>query len=92
MAELKLVRPMAKARSMKCQAYVFIDTTNPGPKRIVAQVRKIRGVVRADALFGVPDVIALVEGDDIASMDIVIDRIAELDGVLDTESKVVRWI
>jgi DNA-binding Lrp family transcriptional regulator len=79
-------------RTMKCQAYVFIDTKNPGPKRIVGEVRKIRGVVRADALFGVPDIIALVEGDDIARMDAVIDQIAELEGVLDTESKVVRWV
>jgi DNA-binding Lrp family transcriptional regulator len=77
---------------MKVQAYVFIDTKNPGPKRVVGEVRKIAGVVRADALLGVPDVIALVEGDDIASMDAVIDRIAELDGVIDTESKVVRWV
>ena len=58
---------------MKVQAYVFIDTENPGPKRIVAEVRKIAGVVRADALFGTPDVISIVEGDDIAKMDAVID-------------------
>ena len=77
---------------MKVQAYVFVGTENPGPKRIVAEVRKIHGVVRADALFGVPDVVAIVEGDDISQMDQVIDRIAELDGVLETESKVVRWV
>lgn len=76
----------------RVQAFVFIDTKNPGPKRVVREIRKLDGVVRADALFGVPDVIALVEGDDVASMDSVIDRIAQLDGVLDTESKVVRWI
>jgi DNA-binding Lrp family transcriptional regulator len=74
------------------RAYVFIDTENPGPKRVVGEVRKLDGVVNAEALFGVPDVIALVEGADIAAMDAVIDRIAELDGVIDTESKVVRWI
>jgi hypothetical protein len=34
----------------------------------------------------------IVEGSDIAEMDAVIDRIVELEGVLDTESKVVRWI
>jgi hypothetical protein len=77
---------------MKVQAYVFIDTENPGPKRIVAEVRKIAGVVRADALLGTPDVIAIVEGDDIAKMDLVIDKIAELAGVLDTDSKVIRWV
>jgi len=37
---------------MKVQAYVFIDTENPGPKRIVGDVCNIPGVVRADALFG----------------------------------------
>lgn len=77
---------------MKAQAYVFIDTENPGPKRIVVEVRKIAGVVRADALFGTPDVIVIVEGDDIATMDAVIDQIAELAGVRDTDSKVIRWV
>lgn len=74
------------------QAYVFIDTENPGPKRIVKEIRKLDGVVRADALLGTPDIVAIVEGDDIASMDAVIDQIAEIDGVLDTESKVARWV
>ena len=77
---------------MKVQAYVFIDTENPGPERIVGEVRKIAGVVRADALFGTPDVIAIVEGDDVATMDAVIDQIAELSGIRDTDSKVIRWV
>jgi DNA-binding Lrp family transcriptional regulator len=77
---------------MKIQAYVFVDTTNPGPKRVVKLLREISGVVRADALFGAPDIVALVEGDDVAAMDAVIDRIVEIDGVVDTESKVVRWV
>ncbi len=73
-------------------AYVFVDTENPGPKRVVREIRGLSGVVRADALLGTPDVIAIVEGEDIAAMDAVIDQIAELPGVLDTESKVARWI
>ncbi|HEU4958727.1 MAG TPA: Lrp/AsnC ligand binding domain-containing protein [Sphingomicrobium sp.] len=77
---------------MKVQAYVFLDTVNPGPMRIVREVRKIPGVVRADALFGVPDIVALVEGDDLGVMDEVINRIVELDGVVDSESKVIRWV
>jgi DNA-binding Lrp family transcriptional regulator len=77
---------------MKIQAYVFVDTTNPGPKRVVKLLREISGVVRADALLGTPDIVALVEGDDVAAMDAVIDRIVEIDGVVDTESKVVRWV
>ena len=77
---------------MKVQAYVFLDTVNPGPLRIVKKVRKIPGVVRADALFGVPDILALVEGDDLGILDEVINRIVELDGVVDSESKVIRWV
>jgi DNA-binding Lrp family transcriptional regulator len=73
-------------------AYVFVDTENPGPKRVVREIQKLDGVVRADALLGTPDVIAIVEGEDLAEMDSVIDRIAELPGVLDTDSKVARWI
>lgn len=76
----------------KLQAYVFVDTENPGPKRIVREIRKISGVVTAHALFGLPDIVVLVEGDDVASMDAVIDQIAELDGVLDMATNVVRWI
>jgi hypothetical protein len=53
---------------MKIQAYVFVDTTNPGPKRVVKLLREISGVVRADALLGTPDIVALVEGDDVAAM------------------------
>ena len=77
---------------MKVQAYVFIDTENRGPKRIVGIVRNITGVVRADALFGLPDIVAIVEGGDIAAMDAAIDEIAGIPGVLDTESKVVRSV
>jgi len=76
----------------KIQAYVFVDTVNTGPMRIVVEVRKIPGVVRADALFGVPDIMALVEGDDLAQLDEVINKIVELDGVVDSESKVIRWV
>jgi DNA-binding Lrp family transcriptional regulator len=76
----------------KVEAYVFLDTVNPGPMRIVTEVRKIPGVVRADALFGVPDIMVLVEGDDLAELDEVINRIVELDGVVDSESKIIRWV
>jgi hypothetical protein len=74
----------------RVEAYVFVE--NPGPKRVVREIRTLEGVVRADALLGTPDIVVIVEGGDIAEMDGVIDRIAELEGVLDTESKVVRWI
>lgn len=76
----------------KVWAYVFVTTTNPGPRSAVGKIRQIAGVVRADALFGSPDVVAIVEGEDLATMDAVIDRIVEVAEVTGTDSKVARWI
>ena len=75
---------------MKVWAYVF--TTTKQPRKVVQAIRQIPGVVKADGLFGSPDAIAIVEGEDIASMDAVIDRIVEVPEVLGTDSKVARWI
>ena len=75
---------------MKVWAYVFITTNQP--RKVVQAVRQIPGVVKADALFGTPDAIAIVEGEDIAKMDAVIDRMVEVPGILGTDSKVARWI
>ena len=75
---------------MKVRAYVFITTNQP--RKVVQAVRQIPSVVKADALFGTPDAIAIVEGDDIAQMDAVIDRMVEVPGILGTDSKVARWI
>ncbi len=57
-------------------AYVFI--TSRQPKKVLRLLRRVPGVVHADALFGSPDVIAIVAGHDIAEMDAVIDRIAAI--------------
>jgi len=75
---------------LKVWAYVFITTRHP--RKVLQAIRKLPGVVKADALLGTPDAIAIVEGDDIASMDAVIDRIVEVPEVMGTESKVARWI
>jgi DNA-binding Lrp family transcriptional regulator len=61
-------------------------------RKVVQTIRQIPGVAKADALFGSPDAIAIVEGEDIASMDAVIDSIVEVPEVDGTESKVARWI
>ena len=75
---------------MKTWAYVFISTRQP--KIVLRSVRQIDGVIHADALFGSPDLIAIVVGEDIARMDAVIDSIAAIPEILQTDSKVARWI
>ena len=75
---------------MDTWAYVFISTRHP--KRTLPRVRKIKDVIHADALFGSPDIIAIVKGTDIPAMDAVIDRIAEIGDITSTDSKVARWL
>jgi DNA-binding Lrp family transcriptional regulator len=75
---------------MRVWPYVFITTRHP--RKVVQTIRRLPGVTRADALFGSPDAIAVVEGEDIAAMDAVIDRIVEVPEVDGTDSKVARWI
>jgi len=75
---------------MQTWAYVFVTTRFP--KRTLRSVRAIPGVIHADALFGSPDLIVIVAGADIADMDAVIDRIAELPDISGTDSKVARWL
>ncbi len=75
---------------METWAYIFITTRFP--RRTLPAVRRIAGVIHADALFGSPDIVAIVQGKDIADMDAVIDRIAELPDVAATDSKVARWL
>lgn len=77
---------------MAIEAYVFVSTTNPGPRAACQAIRRLKGVVRADALFGGPSVVAIVEGADLAAMDAVIDEIVELPMVTDTQTYVVRDI
>jgi DNA-binding Lrp family transcriptional regulator len=77
---------------MTVRAYVFVKTTNPGPRAACRAIRKIPGVVRADALFGGPPIIVIVEGRDLAEMDTPIDAIVHLPMVTDTETHVVRDI
>jgi phosphohistidine swiveling domain-containing protein len=78
------------ARTTMIWAYVFISTRQP--KNVVRKVRKIAGVLHADALFGSPDIIAVVAGSNIPEMDAVIDRIAEIPEIVGTDSKVARLL
>jgi hypothetical protein len=48
--------------------------------------------VQADAIFGVPDVIFIVQGKDISDMDHVIGKIAKVPEIISTDSIVARWI
>lgn len=73
-------------------AYVFVSTTNPGPRAACQAIRRLPGVVQADALFGGPPVVAIVEGDDLSAVDETVDAIIDLEMVTNTETHIVRPI
>lgn len=73
-------------------AYVFVTTTNPGPRAACRKVRALAGVERADALFGGPAVVAIVTGTTLEEIDRVIDNIVALPEVVDTDTHIVRPI
>jgi hypothetical protein len=62
------------------------------PKRNPSRIRRIDGMIHADALFGSPDIIAIVSGSDIQGKHSMIDRIAELEEIERTSPKVARWL
>ena len=73
-------------------AHVLVSTKNPGPRVACKTIRQLKGVIRADARFEGPLLIAIVEGPDLAEMDAGIDAMVEIPEVTDTESHVVRPI
>jgi DNA-binding Lrp family transcriptional regulator len=77
---------------MASEAYVFVTTANPGPRAACEAIRRLPGVVRADALFGGPAVVAIVRGRDLQAVDAVVDAVVSLPLVTDTETHIVRPI
>jgi hypothetical protein len=74
------------------EAYVFVSTTGPGPAAACQAIRHLPGVVRADALLGEPPVVAIIEAEGFAALDLVIDRIRSLPAVAETDTHVVRAV
>lgn len=54
------------------RAYVLIQSVKQEAKKTVAAVKRIRGVVQADALWGLNEAIAVVEADDLDDLDRIV--------------------
>jgi len=83
--EARLVRELRQLFRTRVGAYVFIRAEHPA--QVIAQVRRIRGVVKADALQGSSEAIAVVEGASLERLEALIGRIKSLPGVLAAKSK-----
>jgi len=69
------------------EAYVLIKTSGGTARKALKAIKKMKGVKIADGTYGVYDIIAKVEGDDVAGL--VVDKIRAIDGVVDTNTLIV---
>ena len=71
--------------AMSARAYILIDVTGDKVQSCVAALRKLEGVMKADAVAGPYDIIAVVEGKDIQVIgETVVGKIRQIDGVHET--------
>ncbi len=71
------------------RAYVFVNCKAGKPKAVATQIAQLDGVKAADACWGMPDVIALVDvKNERALNDLVLNRIAKLAGVEHTDTHI----
>lgn len=73
------------------EAYVFIECDDD-PTEVVRSLRDLGGVKRADGLFGAIEVLAIIEGPDLAALDQVIMDIQDIPGVEFTDTRIIRDI
>ena len=70
--------------------YVLIETDPVSVEKVVSDIRAIDGVQRVDAVTGVCDILALVEGDDISEvLNTVMRKLRKVEGIRSTETLVV---
>ncbi len=69
------------------RAYVLIKTGEGKAKQALREIRNLKGVTEADGVYGSVDVIAKLEGDNLA--ELVVNEIRKIDGVRDTNTLIV---
>lgn len=72
------------------QAYVFVKVAVGKTKAVAEAIRKIPEVKSAHIVWGIPDIIAFVETADYKSLtDLVLERIQGIEGVTQTDTRIV---
>ena len=71
-------------------AYVFITTQVGKVKKVIEEVKKIEGVEEAKAVTGSFDIVAKLSARDLGTLTkAIIEKIHEIDGVLDTQTAII---
>jgi DNA-binding Lrp family transcriptional regulator len=75
------------------QAYVLITAAIGKVKEVLKGLKKIEGVKSAHVVTGPYDVIVFVEAKDFAALtNTVLDKIHEVEGVIDTNTAIVAEV
>ena len=68
------------------KAYVWITTRAGMEEKVAAAIKKIKGVASADSVYGHYDVIVIVEGPEMKTLNSIVHEIQKQEGVLHTET------
>lgn len=74
---------------MSVSAFVIIECDRD-PSLVVPEMRRLKGVRMAHALFGPMDAIAFIEAPDLKALDEVVTMIYSIDGVTYTDTRITR--
>jgi DNA-binding Lrp family transcriptional regulator len=67
---------------MPIKGYLLIQTKMGTTKQVVDAIRKVEGVVSADAVTGSRDAIAIVTGESVKDIgELVVGRVRKIDGI-----------
>jgi DNA-binding Lrp family transcriptional regulator len=67
---------------MPIKGYLLIQTKMGTTKQVVDAIRKVEGVVSADAVTGSWDAIAIVTGESVKNIgELVVGRVRKIDGI-----------
>jgi len=74
---------------MAPSAIVIIECDRD-PSYVVSELRHLKGVKMAHALFGPMDAIALIEAPDLKARDEIVTMVHTIEGVTYTDTRIVR--
>jgi nitrate reductase NapAB chaperone NapD len=80
-----LLRKARQVGQLSVSAYVFVSCIRP--KAVLRNLRRLPGVVKADALAGSSEAIVVVEEESWEGLEALLSRIRDLPGVLAANSK-----
>ncbi len=72
------------------EAFIFVRAAASKTPAVQAALRDLPAIKRVNACWGVPDIIALAEVDDLQALrDLVLTEVQAVEGVTETDTRIV---